>query len=527
LKTKTLSKTGTALILAGLMASLLLSALDSTIVGTAMKKIVNDLQGMEFYAWPFTIYMLCSTVITPISGGLADVFGRKPVFITGIMTFLLGSALSGTSQSMMQLIIFRGIQGIGGGILVTCVFTVIADLFPPKERGKYMGLVTSMYGLASIIGPLLGGLITDNLGWRWIFYINIPIGIVAVAIITIVMPNFKTEGQRKPIDYPGTIALILALVPMLLAFNWGGSTYSWLSVQVIGMFAFSIAMLLMFVYFESKSRNPIIPMSFFKNRSISVTLFVAFLTNGIMFAAIMYIPYFVQGIIGTNATTSGAVTTPMMLGLLFSSILTGVLSSKSGKNKAFVFAAFILMAAGAGLLSTMSADTPYIKIILFMIILGLGIGINMPITSTNVQNAAPPEQLSTATATVQFFRNIGSTIGSAIYGTIMTMAMNTGFAKLDLSKVPDSVQGLLKSPQVITNPDTVNKIMQQVPQEYSGYFKAVLEQAKGVLANSIHEIFLFCTMLAIVGIALSFFFKNASFRVKQVETTEQSEPEVI
>ncbi len=228
LKAKTLSKNQTALILAGLMASLLLSALDSTIVGTAMKKIVNDLQGMEYYAWPFTIYMLCSTVITPISGGLADVFGRKPVFVTGIMVFLLGSALSGTSQNMMQLIIFRGIQGIGGGVLITSVFTVVADLFPPNKRGKYMGIITSMYGLASIIGPLLGGLITDNLGWRWIFYINVPIGILAVSIIAVVMPNFKAEGQRKPIDYPGTIAIILALVPMLLAFAWAGNTYSWL-----------------------------------------------------------------------------------------------------------------------------------------------------------------------------------------------------------------------------------------------------------------------------------------------------------
>lgn len=515
MKTKSLSKVGTTLVLAGLMASLLLSALDSTIVGTAMKKIVNDLQGMESYAWPFTIYMLCSTVITPISGGIADIFGRKPVFIIGILTFLAGSALCGMSQSMMQLIIFRGLQGIGGGIIVTSVFTVVADLFPPERRGKYMGIVTSMYGLSSIIGPLLGGLITDHLSWRFIFYINIPVGIFAVAVIAIVMPNFKTEGQKKPVDYSGTVAIILALVPMLLAFSWAGNNCSWLSVRVLGMLIFSLAMLMLFGFFESKSKSPIIPLSFFRNRRINVTLFVAFLTNGIMYAAIMYIPYFAQGILGTTATASGTITTPMMLGLLFASALTGILTSKSGKNKVFVFVAFIFMVIGTGLLSTMRADTPYFKVILYMIILGLGIGINMPIANTNIQNSVPPQQISSATSTVQFFRNIGSTIGSAIYGTIMTTAMSAGFSKLDVRNIPDSVQNLLKNPQIITNSDSVKQIMQHVPTKYSGYFSTVLEQAKKVLSNSIHEIFLFCMFAAIGGVVLTIFFKNAPSRTKE------------
>jgi EmrB/QacA subfamily drug resistance transporter len=523
MKTKSLSKAGTMLILAGLMASLLLSALDSTIVGTAMKKIVNDLQGMEYYAWPFTIYMLCSTVITPISGGIADTFGRKPVFIIGILTFLTGSALCGISQSMMQLIIFRGIQGIGGGIIITSVFTVVADLFPPEKRGKYMGIVTSVYGLSSIIGPLLGGLITDNFSWRWIFYLNVPVGILALAIIVFAMPNFKTEGQKKSVDYSGTIAIILALVPMLLAFTLAGNSSSWLSVQIIGMFVFSIAMLALFVFFESRSKNPIIPLSFFRTRSINVTLFVAFLTNGIMYAAIMYIPYFAQGIIGTTATTSGTITAPMMLGSLIASALTGILTSKFGKNKVFVFVAFILMAVGTGLLSTMSANTPYFQVILFMIILGLGIGINMPIANTNTQNSVPPQQISSATATVQFFRNIGGTIGSAIYGTIMTTSMNTGFSNLDLSNIPASVRSLLKNPQIITNSDSVKRIMQQVPAKYLGYFSTVLGQAKKVLSNSIHEIFLFCMFAAIAGIVLTIFFKDVPLRTKEkVDIQEKS-----
>lgn len=521
MKTNNLNKTKTTLILAGLMASLLLSALDSTIVGTAMKKIVNDLQGMEYYAWPFTIYMLCGTVITPISGGIADIFGRKPIFIMGILTFLIGSALCGISQSMMQLIIFRGIQGIGGGILVTSVFIVVADLFPPEKRGKYMGLVASMYGLSSIIGPLLGGLIIDNLSWRWIFYINVPVGIFATAIIALVMPNFKTDGQKKSVDYYGTVTIILALVPMLLAFSWAGNNYSWLSVQIIGMFIFSLAMLVLFVFIESKAQNPIIPLSFFRNRSINVTLFVAFLTNGIMCAAIMYIPYFAQGIIGTSATTSGTIIMPMMLGLLFASTSTGTLTSKIGKNKIFVFAAFTFMTIGTGLLSTMSANTPYYKVILYMIILGLGVGINMPIANTNIQNSVPRDQLGSATSTVQFFRNIGSTIGSAVYGTIMLTSMNRGFSKLDLSNIPDKIQNLLKSPQIITNSDSVKQIMQQVPPQYSSFLSTALEQAKKVLSNSIHQIFLFCMFMAIAGFVLTIFFKDAPVHAKKIIDIEK------
>lgn len=512
MKTNDLSKTKISLILAGLMISLLLSALDSTIVGTAMKKIVDDLQGMEYYVWPFTIYMLCSTVITPVSGGLADCFGRKPILLTGILTFLTGSVLCGMSQSMMQLIFFRGLQGIGGGIVVTGVFIVVADLFSPEERGKYMGIVTSIYGLSSIIGPLLGGILTDHLSWRWVFYINIPVGILATAIIVLIMPNFRTEGQKKSIDCYGAVAMIFALVPLLLAFSWAGKNFAWFSPQIMGMLLLSLVMLVIFVFVESKAKNPIIPLSFFCDRRVNVTLFVAFLTNGIMYAAIMYIPYFAQGIIGTTATTSGTITMPMMLGLLVASALTGIFTSKVGKNKPFVLAAFVLMVVGTGLLSTMSADTSYVQVVVYMVILGLGIGINMPIGNTNIQNAVPPRQIGAATSTVQFFRNIGSTICSAIYGTIMAASMRHGFSTLDFSNVPDDMQDLLKTPQLITNAESVKDLVAQVPREYAGFLATAVEQAKDVLSHSIHAIFLFCMCVAMVGFVLSFFFKDAPVR---------------
>jgi EmrB/QacA subfamily drug resistance transporter len=510
MKGKEPGKPKVALILAGLMASLLLAALDSTIVGTALKTIVNELDGMKFYAWPFTIYMLCSTVAIPISGGLADIMGRKPVLLAGIGAFLLGSALCGASQTMMQLILFRGLQGIGGGVVVSGVFTVVADLFPPEKRGTYTGIVTSMYGLASIIGPLAGGCLTDSLSWRWIFYVNIPVGVAAAFLLICAMPNFRAEGKAKPVDWLGTLALSLALVPMLLAFSWAGRDYAWSSPLIVGMFAFSLLMVAAFLLVESKVTNPMVPLSLFRGRTIPAAFAVAFLTNAVMFAAIMFLPYFVQGVIGSTATTSGAVTAPMMLGLLVMSNITGFLVSRSGRSKPFVFTAFALMALGAWLLSTMNMDTLYSTAVLFMVVLGFGVGASMPVANISAQNAAPREQIGSVTSVVQFFRNIGATVASAVYGTILANSMASGFQKLDMSHIPENVQGLLRNPQIITDAQAVAQIRANVPTEYAGYFNGVLGQAKGVLSNAIHDVFVFCIFVAAAGVLAAFLLKNTA-----------------
>ena len=513
------------LIIVALMASLLLSALDTTIVSTAMKTIVGELHGVSLYVWPFTIYMLCSTVVIPISGGLADIFGRKPVFLTGIFTFVAGSVFCGASPNMTWLILFRGIQGIGGGVIITSVFTVVADLFPPHKRGKYMGIVTSVFGLSSIIGPLLGGLITDYLNWRWIFYINVPISAVAILLIALFMPNFKLEGRHSKIDIKGTILIILALVPMLLAFSFAGTTYAWNSVQIIGMLVFSAAMLALFAVVETKAQNPIIPMSFFKNRSIWITLIVAFFSNAVMYAAIIYIPYFVQGILGQSATTSGAVTVPMTIALMVTSNIIGVFATeKSTLFRFLTILAFALAAVGMFLLSTMTAVTPYLTVILYMVILGGGIGFTMPITNTNVQNAAPIEQLAAATGAVQFFRTIGSTIGTAIFGTIMTTSMVAGFSSLDLTGVPETIQASLSDPQVITDTETLGQIISQTPQAQVSAVQNAIGEAQDVLLSGIQNIFFFCAIVSIVAIALSFFFKPAPMKIVRLGDTDASNP---
>ncbi len=507
-----------ALIIVALMASLLLAALDSTIVSTAMKTIVNELEGVSLYAWPFTIYMLCSTVIIPISGGLADIYGRRPIFFAGIFSFLAGSLLCGLSRSMMWLILARGLQGIGGGILTTSVFTVVADLFPPQRRGKYMGVVTSVYGLSSIVGPLLGGLITDYLNWRWIFYINVPVGIIAFLLVALFLPNFKTAGQCARIDISGTAVLILALVPMLLAFSFAGTTYSWGSVQILGMLVFSAAMLALFVYVETKAQSPIIPMSFFKDRSIWVTLAGAFLSNAVMYAAIIYIPYFIQGVLGTSATTSGAVTIPMTIALMIVSNIVGVCITQTSRPfRPLMILSFVTAGVASVLLTTLGVDSSYTSVIIFMIIMGAGIGSTMPICNINVQNAAPVEQLASATGATQFFRTIGSTIGSAIFGTVMTSALARGFLTLDLSGVPEDIRGLLSNPQVITDTEALARITAQTPPDQAEAVAAAIAGAKGVLLSGIHNVFFVAAALCVAGVVFSLFFKGAPMRIVHLD----------
>lgn len=521
---KQINRSKTILILIGLMASLLLSALDSTVVSTAMKSIVGSLGGMQYYSWPFTIYMLCSMLAIPVCGGLTDIYGHKPIFLIGIATFLAGSSLCGLSQTMILLIVFRGLQGIGGGIIVSGVFTAVADIFKPADRGKYTGIVTSMYGLASIIGPLVGGFITDSLGWRWIFFMNLPLGGAAMIIIAASMPSFKSGESKKPVDYAGIAALILALVPMLLVLSMAGETFNWISIPCVGLLLLSAVMITVFILIERKSDNPMLPLAFFKDRAISISFLIAFFSQALMFSAIVYLPYFIQGVIGSTATTSGAVITPMMLGLLLASNITGQLISRGGKARLLSILAFLIMGVGEYLLSTMGLGTAYSRAIAFMIILGFGVGMSMPITNVNTQNAVPRQQIGSATSAVMFFRRLGSTIGSAIYGVIMTNTLNSGFAELDMHNLPESIQEMLKNTQVITNAQTVAGIRAEIPSQYLDYFDNVYLKAREILANSVHSIFLFCICFAVIGFIGAFFLREAP--VTRKRKTQSKSPQI-
>jgi len=502
-----LSKKRIAFIMFGLMLTILLAALDSTIVGTAMPTVINDLQGMDLYAWPFTAYMLTSTIAIPIFGKLADIYGRKPLYFFGVIIFLIGSALSGISQTMLQLVIYRGIQGVGGGVLMSGTMQIVGEIFPPLERGKYMGIITSVFGLASIFGPTVGGFITDNMNWRWIFYINLPFGFLAMLIMFFALPYNKLREKRR-VDYAGVVSLVVALVPLLLAFTWAGKDYAWNSVQILGMFGFSLIMLAAFALIEQKAAEPIIPLSLFKNSIFVTSIIAGFLASSLMFSAVMFIPLFVQEVMGSSATNSGMIITPMMLSQVFAGITTGQIVSRTGKYKLLAILSFIVITIGMFLFSRLNVDSTNQQIIAAMIVSGAGIGITMPVFSLCVQNAFPRSQIGVSTSGLQFFRNIGGTIGTAVFGSMMTSGMTKGLAKIDLSRLPNPLKTLFGNPQAFTNPNVINTIKSQIPPNLQAAFGTIMDQVKSVLASSISDVFAIGIFISVAGLITVFFLKE-------------------
>src|SRR5712691_8253463 len=344
------------LILIGVMLGMLLAALDQTIVGTALPRVVASLGGLEHYAWVATAYLLASTVSIPLYGKLSDIYGRRIFFIGGMVIFLAGSALAGTSQDMTQLIIYRAIQGLGAGAMMPIALAIIGDIFPPAERGKWSGLITAVFGLATIIGPTMGGWITDNWGWRWVFYVNMPVGALAILTAGLVLPKALRRVQHT-IDYLGAITLVAGAVPLLLAFSWAGTQYAWGSWQIIGLFAFAAVMLVLFFWIETRAAEPIISPRLFKNSIFLVSTIAMFLVSAGMFGAILFLPHLIQGVIGDSSTNTGAVLTLLMFGFMFSSIVGGQLLSRTGRYKILAICGFIVAAVGMFLLSRMSITT--------------------------------------------------------------------------------------------------------------------------------------------------------------------------
>src|SRR5713101_3879518 len=454
----TLSRGRLFSILLGVILGMLLAALDQTIVGTALPRIVANLGGLDHYAWVVTAYLLASTVSIPIWGKLSDIYGRRTFFILGMVIFLIGSALAGTSQNMTQLIIYRGIQGVGAGAMMPIALAIIGDIFPPAERGKWQGLIVAVFGLATILGPILGGAITDNWGWRWVFYINMPVGVIAILTAGLVLPRALRRVQHT-IDYSGAAALVAFAVPLLLAFSWAGTQYAWNSWQIIRLFIFSVVMLVAFILIELRAAEPIISPRFFKNSIFLVSTIAMFMLSAGMFGAILYLPLFVQAVTGNTATNSGVVLTPMMLGFMFSSIVGGQILSRTGRYKILAIFGFSVAAVGMFLLSRMTATTSNGLISLNMIVTGLGIGVMMSLFTIVVQNAFPFRQLGAVTAGLTFFRSIGSTIGVAVMGTIMTngfqSALQSNLPQALTRSVPPDRLAQFQNPQLLLAPDFV------------------------------------------------------------------------
>jgi EmrB/QacA subfamily drug resistance transporter len=493
-------------ILIGVILGMLLAGLDQTVVGTALPRIVASLGGLEHYAWVVTAYLLASTVSIPLWGKLSDMYGRRIIFIGGMVIFLTGSALAGTSQDMTELIIYHSIQGLGAGALIPIAQAIIGDIFPPAERGKWQGLFFAVFGLTTILGPTLGGWITDNWGWRWVFYVNMPVGAIAIMTAGLALPR-AVRRVRHTIDYMGAITLVAWAVPLLLAFSWAGTQYAWNSWQIIGLFSFAAVMLLIFVLIELRASEPIITPRLFNNSIFLISVIAVFLVSAAGFGVILYLPLFAQGVLGESATNSGVVLTPMMAGFIFSSIVGGQLLSRTGRYKFLAIFGFVVAAIGMFLLSRMTVSTAQGELIRNMIFTGLGVGMLLSLFTIVVQNAFPYRQLGEVTASLNFFRSIGSTIGVAVMGTIMTNAfqsnLQSNMPQALTRQVPPDRLAQFQNPQLLLAPDVVAKIQHgfmAFGAQGLALFQQLIEAIRLSLSSAITDVFLLGFIIMLLGL---------------------------
>jgi EmrB/QacA subfamily drug resistance transporter len=497
--TQGLSRNRVILATAGTMLALLLAALDQTIVGTAIPRIVADLNGLDRLAWVTTAYLVTSTTMTPIAGKLGDLFGRKPFLLAGMIGFVAASALCGLSQDMTQLIVFRGIQGIFGGVLFATVFTVIGDLFPPENRGRVQGLFGGVFGLSSIVGPTAGGFITDHWSWRWVFEVNIPVGVIAVLVVLAGLPYVRSKASWRDIDFWGALTLAAGVVPLLIALSITRD-HSWTSPEVMGLLALAAAMLAAFVFVESRVEHPIVPLELFKNTTFTVSMVVGFLTAFGMFGSILFTPLVFQGVLGISATNSGALITPMMFGLLAASTLTGFAMRRIKYYRYLGTLGVAVMIAGMYLLSQITPSMPEWRVVAALIVVGLGIGTTFPLYLTAVQVALPRQYMGVASSQIQFWRNLGGTVGSSILGAVLANRLpgylNTQIASLHLP------------PQVISHLPTggANAILQ--PGALSQLPPAVATAIRLALSDTLRDIYLFAGLVLIAALVATVFLKE-------------------
>ena len=418
-------ETGTRLhvVIGALMLSLLLAALDATIVATALPTIVGDLGGLDQYSWVVTAYLLTFTVSTPLYGKLGDLYGRKRLFQAAIVIFLVGSALSGQSRNMTELILFRGLQGLGGGGLMVGSQAIIGDVVSPRERGRYQGYFGAVFGLASVAGPLVGGFLTDKVDWRWVFYVNLPIGLIALAAVAVAL-KAPTERVHHKIDYLGSVLMAGGVSSLILITTWGGNEYDWGSPTIVGLAVAAVVLLALFIRVESRAAEPLMPLHLFHNSVFVVSCVIALTVGAALYGATTYLPQYQQVVRGESATSSGLQLIPLMGGVVFSSLIVGQLISRTGRYRIYPIAGTAVMAIGLLLLSQIGVDTGSVELGLYMLLLGVGIGLVMQMLVLVAQNSVDMRDLGTATSTASFARSIGGSFGVALLGSIF----NTAFA---------------------------------------------------------------------------------------------------
>ncbi|MFE7753177.1 MDR family MFS transporter [Streptomyces sp. NPDC057428] len=491
-----------------LMITMLLAMLDNLMVGTAMPTIVGDLGGLEHLSWVVTAYTLATAASTPIWGKLGDMYGRKGIFLTSIVIFLIGSVLSGMAQDMGQLIGFRAVQGLGAGGLMVGVMAILGDLVPPRERGKYQGMMAGVMAIAMIGGPLVGGTITDHLGWRWSFYINIPLGVLALAMVTAVLHLPRRERGKSRVDYLGAALLTVGITAIVLVTTWGGTEYAWGSAVITELVALGVASLVGFVFVETKAAEPVIPLHIFRSLNFTLMSVVGFMAGFVMFGAVLFLPLFQQSVQGASATNSGLLLLPMLLSMMVVSLIAGRVTTGTGKYKVFPILGSVLMVVGLFLLASMDTGTTRLTSGVYMAVLGAGMGFLMQITMLVAQNSVELRDMGVASSATTLFRTLGSSFGVAIMGALFTgrvedeMAQRGGAAATGMSAQLDAAS-LAKLPD------------------------PVREAYEYAVASGTHIAFLVGGSVAVIALVASLFVKEVPLRgtVKPQEAEAVGSPE--
>jgi len=504
--------------------------LDQTIVATAIPRIMADLDGFDRVTWVSSAYIVASTSVVLITGAVSDVYGRKWLFVGGISIFLIGSVLAASSQSMNALIIFRGIQGLGGGMIMALSFVTIGDLFPPAERAKYQGIIAAMFGISSVLGPTLGGVITDQLSWEWIFLVNIPLGIPIIFLFIRLFPNAKKDGPKRKIDVGGAVLIVLAIVPALLGLSWGGNQYEWSHPVVLGSLAFSAFMVFVFALYETRVADPILPLAVFKNRVVGIALLVILLTGFAMFGGIFFVPLLFQGVLGASPTASGSFLTPMMLGIVFGAAISGqVLSRTGGHYRVQGILGLSIMGIGTLMLSRVSAETTHSYALISAVVMGFGLGTSFPLYTIAIQNGVPQQFLGIATSSAQFFRSVGGAIGLAVFGSYMVRRFKDGMTQNLPSEASESVPPQLLD-QITGNPNAL--LSPEASDNLTSAFAAsgesgaligaqVVGAIRESLASAVGDVFFLCFIFVLFALVATAFIRELPLRGRKSSQSQE------
>ncbi|HLG11557.1 MAG TPA: MDR family MFS transporter [Dehalococcoidia bacterium] len=498
------------IVVIGTLLGLLLAASNQTVISTALPRMVADLGGLNLIPWVFTGYMLTSTTVVPVSGKLSDLYGRKPFFMGGIILFMLVSIAGGFCQNMEQLIVVRAIQGLGGGMLLSSVFAIVGDLFAPEERGRYQGIFISMFGVASILGPTMGGAITDLLTWRGIFYMNLPFGVAALLMVGTTFPQLERDTGKVSIDYPGVALLTSMLICLLLALAWAGDVYAWQSAEIVGLLSASGLLFVAFLFVESRAAEPIVPLHLFRNRVFAVGSLLTFLSGITLTSVITFIPMYLQGVLGASATSSGLVLSPMMIAVAVGSNAGGFLVARTGRYRSFVLAGAAALVAGMFMLTRFEVDTGWAEAIAGMALVGVGIGLAVPVINLAVQNAFPRRYLGIATSSSQFFRSIGSTLGVAIFGTLVVTSIQDNIDRTLPVAVTDAATPQLieqlHEPDVILSPHgraSLERGFLELDGDGQSLFDSTIQAIESSLTDAVTDVFLIGFLVAVLAFVLS------------------------